>query len=267
MGKPWLKLWTETLHDRKLLRVDPAWRCCWYGCLMLAAEQDNHGRLELAPGIPLTDVDVAESCAIPLETWLQARAYFLKLGMLGQDGETLIVTQYDKRQEGDDPTHAERQQRYRERHSAPSRDASRDASRTTVTPPSPVRVESESESDSISAAAPDPELAAAVREFENNIGLITGSIAEDLKQTVTGLQLNGRLDWWALAIKQAVSHNKRSWGYVRATLASCEQSGLPPGTSPPGRNGHCPNGSGRAAKGDQVTRVLGKLAQERGELF
>lgn len=115
-GKPWLKLWTEMLHDRKLLRVDPTWRWCWCGCLMLAAEQDDHGRLELAPGVPLTDEDIAESIGVSQDVWLMARDYFLRLAMLERDGAMLIVSKYDHRQAAKDKTGAERQGRWRDSH-------------------------------------------------------------------------------------------------------------------------------------------------------
>lgn len=114
MGKPWLKLWTETIHDRKLTRVSPTWRWAWVGLLALAAETDDEGKLELSTGVPLTDQDIADEVAIDLADWLQAKAYFLRLGMLRQDTETMTVANYAKRQASSDPTAAARMQKHRD---------------------------------------------------------------------------------------------------------------------------------------------------------
>ena len=38
MSKLWLKLWTDTLTDRKLARLSPAGRWAWVGLLLLAGE-------------------------------------------------------------------------------------------------------------------------------------------------------------------------------------------------------------------------------------
>ena len=52
---PWLKLWTETLHDRKITKAPPVTRWAWIACLMLAAQGGNGGRLDLTPGKPSGD--------------------------------------------------------------------------------------------------------------------------------------------------------------------------------------------------------------------
>lgn len=114
MGKPWLKLWTETLHDKKLRRTSPVTRWIWIALLMLAAETDDSGKMEVAAGEPMNDDDFREAAAVELPAWVEARDYFLRLGMMRRDGGTYVLTNYVKRQAPTDPTNAQRQARYRE---------------------------------------------------------------------------------------------------------------------------------------------------------
>ena len=144
MGKPWLKLWTETLHDAKLRRVEPAIRWCWCGILMLAAERENHGRLEIADNVPYSDVDFVDALGVSSETWAEAAGYFVKLGMLQADGDTLVVAKYDARQASSDPTGARRQAEWRAKHLGVT-----NALRNDVTAPLLSRVESEVEVDNV----------------------------------------------------------------------------------------------------------------------
>jgi hypothetical protein len=130
MSKPWLKLWTDILHDRKLMRVDPAWRWCWVSILMLAQEADAGGQLIDVEGNPMANNEIADAIGVDLDTWADARAYFLRLRepMLAIDSATGIVSivNWQKRQDPD-PTHAERQARYR--NASASLPAESDASR------------------------------------------------------------------------------------------------------------------------------------------
>ncbi len=114
MGKPWLKLWTEALHDKKLRRTSPVNRWVWIALLMMAAEQDDSGRLEVTAGVPMTDEDIRESAAVEMSAWMEARAYFLQMGMLRLDEGMYTIKNYVKRQEPKDPTAAERMRRMRE---------------------------------------------------------------------------------------------------------------------------------------------------------
>lgn len=154
MGKPWLKLWTETLTDRKLTRVEPAWRWAWVGLLMLAAETDNAGRLELADGVPLDDGDIVDALRIEPSDWQGAKTYFQKVGMLTTEGATIIVANYAKRQASKDPTNAERQARYRNTHSDNS-NALRNGVISNAPAPLLLRVEEEVEVEAETTSAPN----------------------------------------------------------------------------------------------------------------
>lgn len=86
-------------------------------------------------------------------------------------------------------------------------------------------------------AAVDPAYGQAIRAFENEIGLISPSIIEDMRETWDTLTSNATPDWWQLALSEAVAANKRSWRYVRGILTNCMAEGHPPGYRRNGRNG------------------------------
>ena len=162
MGKPWLKLWTETLHDRKLLRVAPAWRWAWIGLLMLAAETDDNGKIELSPGVPLEEADIEDALRIDPADWQGAKEYFERIGMLDQDNGIFVVVNYTKRQASSDPTNAARQARYKERSNAlrnalPVTPVAPLHNALPVTPVTPLqsRVEEEAEVEAETTSAPN----------------------------------------------------------------------------------------------------------------
>jgi hypothetical protein len=114
-GKLWAKLWTDTLHDPKIRRIQPEWRWCWCGVVLLGAESDNSGRLEIDENYPHTDETIADSLAVPLATWCAAKLYFKARGMLAEDGDTLVIANWNKRQSRD-ISHANAQRNYRAKH-------------------------------------------------------------------------------------------------------------------------------------------------------
>jgi len=154
---PWLKLWTETLHDRKITKAPPVTRWAWIACLMLAAQGGNGGRLDLTPGKPMDEDDIQHEAGISAAEWRAARDYFLEMGMLRRDADgAFVVCNFTKRQESKDPTGAQRQARMRERNALRNGDnnALRNALPVTGVTPLLSRVESESESESESDQHP-----------------------------------------------------------------------------------------------------------------
>ena len=57
--------------------------------------------------------------------------------------------------------------------------------------------------------------------YENNIGLISAMIADQLKDA----EAEYPNDWFAPAIQEAVNNNARSWSYVKAILARWKRDG------------------------------------------
>ena len=83
----------------------------------------------------------------------------------------------------------------------------------------------ELEIDGLAPAAPAAEPPASKRDiftlYEENIGVITPLIAEELKDA----EETYRSDWIEDAVREAVAQNKRSWRYVEAILKRWEQEG------------------------------------------
>lgn len=110
--RPWFRIYTEALQDRKLRRLPPAQRWVWIAVLSLSCQSPRRGRLLLAEGEPATIDDVADEAAVPKAQARQAMAAFERLGMVATDEDAWIVPKWDKRQwESDNST--ERVQRHR----------------------------------------------------------------------------------------------------------------------------------------------------------
>lgn len=196
MGKPWLKLWTETLTDRKLTRLAPAGRWAWVGLLMLAAETDNAGKLELAAGVPLNDDDIAEALHISPAEWTEAKAHFLRMGMIEKVGGALIVANYEKRQATKDPTAAERMRNYRARNTEQGRNVTRNVTRK-------LRVESESESESESEPPYPPNLPNGKGD-DDDFSLVEHAHGQWIGPKISLEQATAYEEWLKITTPQAV---------------------------------------------------------------
>ena len=121
MPNAWFRFYSEVVTDRKFQRVAVMLNLdratvigIWAGLLCLANDSPERGKLLMAPGVPLTRTEIAESTGIPLATLDQTLATFAELGMVSWEQETLAVIHWDVRQfESDDS--AERVKRYRDR--------------------------------------------------------------------------------------------------------------------------------------------------------
>jgi hypothetical protein len=80
----------------------------------------------------------------------------------------------------------------------------------------------------------DKAYAQALRAFENDISLLSGTLADDMADMWNLLLGNNTPDWWYRAIEVAVGANKREWRYMRGILQRCLTEGHPPRT----RNGN-----------------------------
>lgn len=91
--------------------------------------------------------------------------------------------------------------------------------------------------DASSVVVLDTAYAQALRAFENDISLLSGTLADDMADMWNLLLGNNTPDWWYKAIEVAVAANKREWRYVRGILQRCLTEGHPP---------HTRNGNGNA---------------------
>ena len=123
---PWIKLWLDSLHNQKLIRLSLAERGAWWGLLSLTGELDAGGALS-SGGQPLTLDEMAESLHIKeadrphLVSMIQKMT---KQGSLAWNGNTLHVVNWHERQHikpSDRPEAvAERVRRFREKKRASS---------------------------------------------------------------------------------------------------------------------------------------------------
>jgi DnaD/phage-associated family protein len=82
--------------------------------------------------------------------------------------------------------------------------------------------------------------------YEQNIGLLTPIIADDLREA----EKLYAADWIADAFREAVAQNKRTWRYVQRVLERWAKEGR--GTGAPGRPPTAPAGERRGRKREYV---------------
>ena len=248
MPLPWLKLWTETIHDTKIRRLPTGQRWCWIGVLCLAQESEQNGKLEMS-GEPLTDEVIADACGVDMATWNTARSYFLRANMLIEEDGSLVVVNWNKRQGPADPTAAERMWRFRNKGSNVTPDVDRNVTRN-VTRNSDADVtrrgqKKEDRGEMLDEREQRPETpattAAAVKAYENSIGLISGAMQrEEILAAIDILASIGHPEWWGMALRIAEDNDARKWSYVRAIITRCVKDGRAPGSTKPARR----NGTG-----------------------
>jgi hypothetical protein len=101
----------------------------------------------------------------------------------------------------------------------------------------------------------------AVHKYENTIGFISGATqSQEISDVLTALESRHIEPWWDSALHIAADQNKKSWAYVRAILRNCLADGKPPGSRPPGGNGHGPPKTNVENTLDIVNRLI---AEER----
>ncbi len=72
-------------------------------------------------------------------------------------------------------------------------------------------------------------VAAALRSYENVIGLVSGPVqAQEIGDMLAELEQRGVQAWWDTALQIAADQNARRWAYVRGTLNNCLRDGRPP---------------------------------------
>lgn len=102
MGKAWVKEHIDTWSDKRFRSLSHVQRLCWLGVWALAGDCDEDGqasgRLEMVPGCPLTDEQIARWIDVPAEEWRQARAELLRLQVLEQNGDMLVVREFHEEQ-------------------------------------------------------------------------------------------------------------------------------------------------------------------------
>ena len=72
--KRWIKLWTqETLYGTTSQELELDEQAIWFKLLALAGDSVEPSKIEVAPGIPMTDEQIAGTIKAPLDVWLRTK--------------------------------------------------------------------------------------------------------------------------------------------------------------------------------------------------
>ncbi|MBA7672718.1 hypothetical protein ES703_80904 [subsurface metagenome] len=218
-------MWTEWVHDPKMLGLTLSETGAWWKLVTLAQECGADGPLVKGNGSPLTITEIANSLHLSspkdrktLEGMISKMA---GLGSLHWNSNVLVVTHFAERQALSPSATREavrdRVRRHRER-------------AVTENPLPPVTNE--------------PALAKIATLHEEFFGLITPVLSEKFKDFVENYR--GPVEWIDLAFAEAVKYKNRRWQYVEKILYSWQEKGGPDdgrgkstsGANRPGTRGH-----------------------------
>lgn len=198
----WLRLWIDSLHDFKLIRLSLAQRGAWWGIVTIAGECKRDGRLE-SGGHPLTIDDIAEMLHVKTKEDREAlesmvREMVKSNSLAWNNGHVLTVVNFVKRNVFSSPSAdkeavAERVQKHRER---------------------------KRELRQLMGA--DDKLAVFAQIYEVDIGIITPTIGEELKD----LSSQFPKEWFQEAVKEACANNARKLSYIKAILNRWQVDGF-----------------------------------------
>jgi DnaD/phage-associated family protein len=138
-----------------------------------------------------------------------------------------------------------------------------DGQAAATNPPKSKKEQESVEKESGSKSAPSSSFAMqAERAFENSVSMIPSLVQQqEIDAMLEELEGRGLQDWWQKAIDIACDQNHRSWAYVRGILRNCMSEGKPPGSRPPGGNGHGPP----KTNVDQTLEIVNRMIAEERE--
>lgn len=127
---PWFRFYTETITDTKFEVAANLLSCrkmeligTWATLLALASRSPLRGKLAVTKTLPYRYCDIAVICGEDTDWITEVISVFISLDMMHQDGDFLVITNFDKRQFASDSS-KERVRALRERYKT-----------VTVTPP------------------------------------------------------------------------------------------------------------------------------------
>lgn len=161
---PWFRLYSETLTDRKILRIRSITglpKCtvigAWATLLIMANDSPQRGRLLVSSDNPIIAEEIITEWELPPDIGQALIAALTELDLIHLEGRTYVITQWDSRQFTSDRDGAERVKRYRERKQECNNDVTLQNARCNNIVTSP---EAESEADT------DTEVVAANSQLE-----------------------------------------------------------------------------------------------------
>lgn len=220
--KRWIKLWTqETLYGTTSQELELDEQAIWFKLLALAGDSPEPGRVEVAPGIPMTDEQIAGVVKAPLDVWLRT-----KERLQDPDVDKIIINEgiihiknWDKYQSEFDRAEYMRQymRDYRKRESKTN-----NKQLTSKPANSKTRYTEQNRTEDILTTTREENLAKISSLYDDNIGRLTPTIAERLKDIV-GEYEEG---WFEEALKEAVGLEHRNLKYIEAILERWKKEGF-----------------------------------------
>lgn len=223
-GMTWIRMYPEMLDDPKIGRLpdDLKWR--FTSLCLLAGEFDHAG--ELRDGEIATNLDdIAWRLRCDIAELMEQVSTLVSAGLLHWDNQVLVVSAFAKR----NGTSQEERRKWWQESKRRQRNVQQESNRTAVGPsqdgdrsptgvqPPEAEAETEAEREAEAEAETDPSApgAAAFTAYEDEIGLLTRSVGQDITDLLDGGIPPG---WIVAACQEAAAHNKRSWAYARAIV-------------------------------------------------
>ena len=247
--RTWFKVYAHSWLKGSLRQETPEFRGIWIDLLSLAANGDygEEGVIKLAENVGFTDTQIAKIINITLKKWVATAKKLVLTDRIAIDDDNIITVlnwQFYQSEYG-------RQRSYRHRTENPA-DCNPKLQPEVTTEgylqkekEKEREREKEKEKENISPpAAAEPALLNSknfgefCRIYEENIGVLTPFIAQELETLCTEFQVS----WYKEAVKEACSINKRALKYVAAILDRWgregykapikRRTGMPPGRPP-----------------------------------
>ena len=254
----WFRFYGDALRDAKLRKAarlsgQPFAQVLgiWAVILCYANDSPTRGALWIAPGVPVTEDDIAEVAGCNVSETLRL---FQDLSMIlvDNDGALVVVNWKSRQYASDSSTERVKEHRERQKQAPKPPELPKTSSETlpqqgNATLPQRCGNAPDTDTDTDTELKDEDDAGAqavkgAIRAYENQIGLLSGAHqAGEMTAIISELHERGTLTWWNTALKIACDNNARKWSYVRAILENSLKTGIAPGTKPPAaerRNGN-----------------------------
>jgi hypothetical protein len=120
--KPWFRVYTELLHDRKVRGLPASQRWVWIAVLSLGRQSCEPGRLLISTTEPITDREIADEASVSLADVKTALVTFVQRDMLRSADGVYEIVKWNRRQFDSDSS-TDRSRKHREVRVAETDDA------------------------------------------------------------------------------------------------------------------------------------------------
>lgn len=228
----WLKMWSEWIHNPKMLALSWAEVGQWWGVVTLAHACGAEGPLVKGDGSPMTLNEIAKCLHISSKKDMKTLGAMIQKmeaqGSLSWDRNILTVVNLKERQ-AMTPSATREAVRERVRRHRQSREETKNPVPPSIPPTTKDKdkeVEVEGESNGVTPVTPEAILAEISQLYEKNFGILTPILAEKFKDFAENY--TGPLEWIHDAFEESCAQNVRKWSYVEKILETCQAEGRKP---------------------------------------